>query len=50
MLYESLNNVLTHFHKELGTVITHYDPTDHILNFTPTKRLIRQKSWPIALM
>lgn len=31
--YEILDNVLTHSHKELGTVITHYDPTDHILSF-----------------
>ncbi|MBR5248969.1 MAG: hypothetical protein IKV28_00070 [Bacteroidales bacterium] len=32
-LYEILDNVLTHSHKELGTVITHYDPTNHILSF-----------------
>ena len=31
--YEILDNVLTHSHKELGTVITHYDPTNHILSF-----------------
>jgi len=31
--YEILDNVLTHSHKELGTVITHYDPAAHILSF-----------------
>ena len=31
--YEILDNVLTHSGKELGTVITHYDPSNHILSF-----------------
>ena len=31
--YEILDNVLTHSHKELGTVITHYDSKNHILSF-----------------
>lgn len=31
--YEILDNVLTHSGKELGTVITQYDPTHHILSF-----------------
>ena len=31
--YEILDNVLTHSGKELGTVITHYDPANHILSF-----------------
>lgn len=31
--YEILDNVLTHSNKELGTVITHYDPLNHILSF-----------------
>ena len=31
--YEILDNVLTHSHKELGTVITHYDHANHILSF-----------------
>ena len=31
--YEILDNVLTHSGKELGTVITQYDPTNHILSF-----------------
>lgn len=30
--YEILDNVLTHSGKELGTVITHYDPQRHILS------------------
>ena len=28
-----LDNVLTHSGKELGTVITHYDPSAHVLSF-----------------
>ena len=31
--YEILDNVLTHSGKELGTVLTHYDSTNHILSF-----------------
>ena len=31
--YEILDNVLTHSGKELGTVITQYDPANHILSF-----------------
>lgn len=31
--YEILDNVLTHSGKELGTVITHYNSTEHILSF-----------------
>ncbi len=31
--YEILDNVLTHSNKELGTVITHYDSSNHILSF-----------------
>lgn len=31
--YEILDNVLTHSGKELGTVITHYDASNHILSF-----------------
>jgi len=31
--YEMLDNVLTHSGKELGTVITHYDATVHVLSF-----------------
>lgn len=31
--YEILDNVLTHSRKEMGTVITHYDHTNHILSF-----------------
>ena len=31
--YEILDNVLTHSGKELGTVITQYDPKSHILSF-----------------
>lgn len=31
--YEILDNVLTHSGKELGTVITHYAPSEHILSF-----------------
>lgn len=31
--YEILDNVLTHSGKELGTVITHYNSTNHILSF-----------------
>lgn len=31
--YEILDNVITHSHKELGTIITHYDQTNHILSF-----------------
>lgn len=31
--YEMLDNVLTHSGKELGTVITHYDASKHILSF-----------------
>lgn len=31
--YEMLDNVLTHSGKELGTVITHYDASAHILSF-----------------
>ena len=31
--YEILDNVLTHSGKELGTVITQYDPKNHILSF-----------------
>lgn len=30
--YEILDNVLTHSGKELGIVITHYNPDEHILN------------------
>lgn len=31
--YEILDNVLTHSGKELGTVITHYDSSKHVLSF-----------------
>ena len=31
--YEILDNVLIHSGKELGTVITHYDPANHVLSF-----------------
>jgi anti-sigma regulatory factor (Ser/Thr protein kinase) len=31
--YEILDNVLTHSGKELGTVITHYDVSNHVLSF-----------------
>lgn len=31
--YEILDNVLTHSGKELGTVITHYAPSEHVLSF-----------------
>lgn len=31
--YEMLDNVLTHSGKELGTVITHYDHSAHVLSF-----------------
>ena len=31
--YEILDNVLTHSGKEIGTVITHYDQSKHILSF-----------------
>ena len=31
--YEILDNVLTHSGKEMGTVITHYDSSNHILSF-----------------
>ena len=31
--YEILDNVLTHSGKELGTIITQYDPQKHILSF-----------------
>ena len=31
--YEILDNVLIHSGKELGTVITHYDATNHVLSF-----------------
>ena len=31
--YEILDNVLTHSGKELGTVITQYDPKKHVLGF-----------------
>lgn len=31
--YEILDNVLTHSGKEVGTVLTHYDSCNHILNF-----------------
>lgn len=31
--YEILDNVLTHSGKELGTVITQYDPANHVLSF-----------------
>lgn len=31
--YEILDNVLTHSGKEMGTVITHYDPSNHVLSF-----------------
>ena len=31
--YEILDNVLTHSGKELGTVITQYDPKNHVLGF-----------------
>ena len=31
--YEILDNVLTHSGKELGTVITQYDPSNHTLSF-----------------
>ena len=31
--YEILDNVLIHSGKELGTVITHYDSTNHVLSF-----------------
>lgn len=31
--YEILDNVFTHSGKELGTVITHYDASNHILSF-----------------
>ena len=30
--YEILDNVLTHSGKEMGTVITHYDPSNHVLS------------------
>lgn len=32
-LYEILDNVLTHSGKEMGTVITHYDSSNHVLSF-----------------
>lgn len=31
--YEMLDNVLTHSGKEMGTVITHYAPNEHVLSF-----------------
>lgn len=31
--YEILDNVLTHSGKELGTVITHYNASEHVLSF-----------------
>ena len=31
--YEILDNVLTHSGKEMGTVITHYDASNHVLSF-----------------
>lgn len=31
--YEILDNVLTHSGKEVGTVLTHYDSTNHVLSF-----------------
>lgn len=31
--YEILDNVLTHSGKEMGTVITHYDASEHVLSF-----------------
>lgn len=31
--YEMLDNVLTHSGKEMGTVITHYAPGEHVLSF-----------------
>ena len=31
--YEILDNVLTHTGKEMGTVITHYDSSNHVLSF-----------------
>lgn len=31
--YEILDNVLTHSGKEMGTVITYYDPSEHVLSF-----------------
>ena len=31
--YEILDNVLTHSGKELGSIITHYNPNNHILSF-----------------
>ena len=31
--YEIHDNVLIHSGKELGTVITHYDPANHVLSF-----------------
>lgn len=31
--YEILDNVLIHSGKDLGTVITHYDATNHVLSF-----------------
>ncbi len=31
--YEILDNVLIHSGKELGTVLTHYDSTNHVLSF-----------------
>ena len=31
--YEILDNVLTHSGKEMGTVITHYDSSNHVLSF-----------------
>ncbi len=31
--YEILDNVLTHSGKDVGTVITHYDPSKHVLSF-----------------
>ena len=31
--YEILDNVITHSGKELGTVFTHYDSTNHVLSF-----------------
>ena len=40
--YEILDNVLTHSGKELGTVITHYDPANHILSFLVALRMCIQ--------
>ena len=31
--YQILDNVLTHSGKQLGTVLTHYDSTNHVLSF-----------------